>query len=133
MRVAGMVLIVLGALWAAVGAVLVVVSLLWSNPAALPNWVQPAASDLAAVGRLALVGMTGVVAGGAQLASGLGVQRSAAGWAAWVGLGTAVFGALVTGAWMVTGLAQGQPALIFLPVVAAYVYAAWMLAFGRAA
>jgi hypothetical protein len=131
MRVAGVILIVLGSLWAAIGAVLVVVALLWSNPTALPNWVEPGTSDAAALARLTLVGVTGLVAGGAQLASGLGVQRSSVGWPAWVGLGTAVFGALVTGAWMVSGLGQGQPALIFLPVVAAYAYTAWALAFGR--
>ncbi len=131
MRVAGVVLIVLGSLWAAVGAVLVVVSLLWSNPASLPSWVEPATSDAAALGRLALLGLTGVVAGAAQLAAGLAVQRTNVGWPVWVGLGAAVFGGLVTGAWMVSGLGQGQPALIFLPLVAAYGYAAWTLAFGR--
>ena len=132
MRAAGFVLIVLGSLWSAVGAVLVVVSLLWANPAALPDWVDAATSEPAALGRLALVGAIGLMAGVAQLASGIAVQRPGLGWAPWVGLGAAVFGGLVTGAWLVGGLAQGLPFTIFLPVVAAYGYAAWALAFGRA-
>ena len=118
MRAAGFVLIVLGSLWSAVGAVLVVLSLLWANPAALE--------------RLAVVGAIGVVAGVTQLASGLAVQRPGLGWAPRVGLGAAMFGGVVTGAWLVGGLAQGLPFTIFLPVVAAYGYAAWALAFGRA-
>jgi hypothetical protein len=131
MRAAGIVLVVLGSLWSAVGAVLVVVSLLWANPDSLPDWVDAAASDPAALGRLAVVGAIGVGTGIAQLASGLAVQRPSIGWAPRVGLGAALFGGLVTGAWLVSGLAQGLPGTIFLPVVAAYGYAAWALAFQR--
>ncbi len=132
MRAAGIVLVVLGSLWSAVGAVLIVVSLLWANPASLPSWVEPAASDPAALGRLALVGVVCVVAGVAQLAAGLAVQRSGFAWASRVGLGAALFGGLVTGTWLVGGLAQGMPVTIFLPLVIAYGYAAWAFAFQRA-
>lgn len=133
MRAAGVILIVLGALWAAVGAVLLVVSMLWSNPGDLPDWVEAATSDPAAPGRLALLGVLGLGTGLAQLVSGLAVQRPRAGWAPRLGLGAAVFGGVVTGSWLVSGLSQGLPAIVFLPVVAAYAYAAWALAFTRPA
>lgn len=125
-------LVVLGSLWSAIGAVLLVMVLLSANPSALPDWAEPAASDAAALGSLALVGVTGVAAGLAQLASGLAVQRGV-GWGARVGLATALVGGLVTGAWLVGGIARGEPALIFLPVLVAYAHAAWALAIQRPA
>jgi hypothetical protein len=128
MRAAGAALIVLGALWSAIGAVLVVVSLLYANPGSLPDWVDLAPSDLAAAGQLGVLGFAGFLIGLAQLAAGLGLQRST-GWAAPLGLAAALLGGVVTGSWLVSGLVQGRPAIVLLPLVVAYAYAAAALAF----
>jgi hypothetical protein len=63
----------------------------------------------------------------AQVAAGLGLQRSI-GWAAPVGLVAALLGGVVTGSWLVSGLVQGRPAIVLLPLVVAYAYAAAALA-----
>jgi hypothetical protein len=124
---AGAALIVLGAVWSAIGAVLVVVSLLYANPGSLPDWVDLAASDTAAAGQLGVLGFAGLVVGLAQVAAGLGLQRSI-GWAAPVGLVAALLGGVVIGSWLVSGLVQGRPAIVLLPLVVAYAYAAAALA-----
>lgn len=125
----GAVLIVLGALWAAIGAVLLVLAWLYRDVTALPDWVSP---DLASTGSawlgLGAVGLAAVAAGAGQVASGLGLQRRGDGWAAVLGVILAMAGAGVVAAWLVTGLVEGRPVLILLPALAAYLYAALAIA-----
>jgi hypothetical protein len=126
---AGAVLIVLGALWMAIGAVLLVLAWLYRDVTALPDWVNvevaPSSSAWLVLGAL---GLAAVAAGAGQLASGFVLQRHGDGWPAVLGMILAMVGAGVVAAWLVTGLVHARPVLILLPALVAYLYVASSIA-----
>lgn len=121
------VLIALGTFITLLGVAVMVLGMLFLDANTLPAWVDRPSGDFGA-GPLA-VGAGGAAFGLAQVVTGIQVLRRTT-WSQVVGIVLAVIGALVAG----LGLLQGFGATaigvttIFLPVVVAYLYAAWGLA-----
>jgi hypothetical protein len=123
---AGAALIVLGALWFAVGAVLLVLALLYGGgPGSLPPSVDVDPNLFAAAPRSAALGILGVAAGAGQLVAGVAIARGGTTWGPRAAIGLALLGAALVAFWLVNGIAAGRPALILLPVLLAYLYVAW--------
>lgn len=126
---AGAALIILGALWFAVGAVLLVLAVLYGGgPGSLPPSVDVDPNLFGAAPRSATLGLIGVAAGAGQIAAGIAIARGDTAWGARAALGLAALGAALVAFWLVNGIAAGRPALILLPVLLAYLYVAWALA-----
>ena len=125
--VGAIVLIAFGAFITLLGMAVMVLGTLYLDASSLPAWVDRPAGDFGA-GSLAF-GAGGAAFGLAQVVTGIQVLRGAP-WGQVVGIVLAVIGALLAG----LGLLQGFGATaigvttIFLPVVVAYLYAAWGLA-----
>jgi hypothetical protein len=125
--VGAIVLIALGAFMTLLGMAVMVLGMLFLDVSNLPAWVDRPSGDFGA-GSLAF-GAGGAAFGLAQVVTGIHVLRGTT-WAEAVGIVLAVVGALVAG----LGLLQGFGATaigvttIFLPIVVAYLYAAWGLA-----
>jgi hypothetical protein len=121
---------VLGAIWALVGFVLLALAWLLAGGSSLPDWVSAAAPDGGSGALTALAGLLAVAAGCGQVLAGILVARGRASVRVTVGgLLLAAAGAVLTALWLLTGVAQQRPAWILLPPLAAYLYAAWALAF----
>lgn len=130
---AGTILVVLGAIWASVGAVLLALARLAAGAASLPDWVSGGFAGAGSGPLTALVGLLVVAAGAGQVLAGvLAVRGRARPWAIFTGLLLAAIGAGVCGLWLFAGIAQQRPAWILLPPLAAYLYAGWSLAFRSA-
>ena len=126
---AGAALIVLGALWFAVGAVLLVLALLYSGgPGSLPPSVEFDPDLFGAAPRSAALGLIGVAAGAGQLTAGVAIARGNDTWGARAALGLALLGAVLVAFWLVNGIAAGRPSIILLPILLAYLYIAWVSA-----
>jgi hypothetical protein len=120
---------ILGAVWAAVGAVLVIVAWLYGNPASLPDWLAADPLVSGSAPALAPTGILAVAVGLGQVAAGVATARGSDRWALVLGLVLSAIGAGVAAVWLYGGMSQGRPAQILLPVLAAYLYAAWAIAF----
>ncbi len=131
---AGAALMVLGALWFAVGAVLLVLALLYGGgPGSLPPTIDVDPNLFGAAPRSAALGLVGVASGVGQLAAGYAIARGSSAWGVRAALGLAILGATIVALWLVSGIAAGRPALILLPIVGAYLYVASVSALsGRA-
>lgn len=126
---AGGTLLVLGGLWFAVGAVLLVLASLYGRgPDSIPANIDFDPALVGAAPRSVGLGLVALAAGLGQVVAGFGALRGSAGWAPRVGLALAAAGAALVAWWLVTGLSAGQPALVLVPVLAAYLYAAIALA-----
>ncbi len=122
---AGGSLMVLGALWFAVGAVLLVLALLYGGgPGSLPPTIDVDPNLFGAAPRSAALGLVGVLAGAGQLGAGYAIARGGSAWAFRAALGLAILGAAIVALWLVSGVAAGRPALILLPILVAYLYVA---------
>jgi hypothetical protein len=121
------VLIAFGSFAAVVGLALVAIGIIYQNPAILPTWADLAPSGLGATGYL--VGVIGLTVGVGQTAAGIGALRGDA-WARIVGVLLAMVGAAAAALGVTRGGAAdaGGITTIFVPVAAAYLYAAWALA-----
>ena len=129
---AGGTLLVLGGLWFAVGAVLLVLASLYGRgPGNIPGNIDIDPALVGAAPRSAGLGLVAVAAGLGQVTAGFGAMRGRAAWAPRVGVALAAAGAALVAWWLVTGLSAGQPVLVLVPVVAAYLYAAIALAIPR--
>ncbi|HEX2195121.1 MAG TPA: hypothetical protein VHK63_09230 [Candidatus Limnocylindria bacterium] len=122
---AGAVLIVLGSLWTAVGVVILAGASLASDPSALPDFADGVGT--AAPASLALVGVPILASGLAQVGTGFALQRSRRPWPVRIGMVLALVSCAALGALVFTGMQGGRPLAILLPLVAAYLYAAWVL------
>lgn len=128
--VAGTILVVLGGVWASVGAVLLALAGIATGGAALPEWVSRGVAAGNSVPLTALVGLLVVAAGAGQVLAGvLAARGHARPWAIVTGLLLAAVGAGVCAVWLFAAIAQQRPAWILLPPLAAYLYAGWALAF----
>jgi hypothetical protein len=121
------VLIGLGSFIIAVGLALTAMALLALNTTGLPSWVQPPPESFAAVA--AALGGGAVAYGIAQLVTGVQALRGKR-WAPVAGIILAVIGAFLASLGMLRGFGESAVGVttVFLPVAAAYVYAAWALA-----
>jgi hypothetical protein len=123
---AGATLIVLGALWFAVGAVLLVLALLYGGgPEALPAGIDVDPNLFGAAPRAATLGFIAVVAGVGQLLVGYRLTRTADPWVVRLALAMAALAAALVAYWLVSGVAAGRPAIILTPPLVAYLYVAW--------
>jgi hypothetical protein len=131
---AGAALVVLGALWFAVGAVLVVIAVLYGGgPGSLPPNVDVDPALFVAAPRSAAVGFGAVAVGIGQVWAGYLVTRGREAWPARAALALAIVGIAVLASWLVNGLGAGRPVLILLPAILLYLYVAWAaVAAGRA-
>jgi hypothetical protein len=121
------ILIAAGAFVALVGVSLAVIGILYANPDDLPSWADLAPAGLSAVA--SLVGVAAVAYGIGQTVTGIGMLRGAT-WARVAGIILAAIGATLAGA----GAARlgspesGGATMVFVPVVAVYLYAVGALA-----
>jgi hypothetical protein len=104
-----------------------VLGILFLDTNNLPAWVDRPSGDFGA-GSLAF-GAGGAAFGLAQVVTGIQVLRGRR-WAQVVGIVLAVMGALVAGLGLLQGFGATATGVmtIFLPVIVAYLYAAWGLA-----
>lgn len=122
----GAALIVLGAVWFAVGAVLIVLALLYGGgPGSLPPSVDIDPNLFGAAPRSAAIGLFGVAAGAGQVVVGFAVTRAHGPLVARAALAAGVLGTALVGFWLVDGIAAGRPVLVLLPVVGAYLFVTW--------
>jgi hypothetical protein len=122
---AGAALIVLGALWFAVGAVLLVLALLYGGgPGSLPHNLDVDPNLFGAAPRSAGLGLLGVAAGAGQIGAGYAIARRGSAWGIRAALGLGILGAAIAALWLVSGIAAGRPTLILLPILVAYLYVA---------
>ncbi|HEX2141754.1 MAG TPA: hypothetical protein VHK28_05685 [Candidatus Limnocylindria bacterium] len=119
---AGTILIVFGSLLAAVGAVLLVLSFVFSSDAPLPAWiaVDPLVVDPGT--GLLLLGLALMTIGVSQVVAGVAAMTRGLGWARPAGIGLALPGAGAA-TWALLPL-EPTPSvqLIFVPVIAAYLF-----------
>ncbi|MGH2455143.1 MAG: hypothetical protein ACRDHD_02650 [Candidatus Limnocylindria bacterium] len=125
---AGTILVVLGAGTAGIGLVLLVVAYIYGDATGLPDWVDLApAGSPGGLASLALVGLAGALFGGAQVVSAIAVLGGRP-WARPLGMGVAGVGALLCVLGSIPRAEATGTTAIFLPLVAAYLYAAVALA-----
>lgn len=121
------VLIAFGAFISLVGAALAVLGGLFLDLNAMPSWVEAPTAEFRAIS----VAVAGVATafGIAQVVTGIQVLRGRR-WAQAIGIVVAVVGALVAGLGLLQGFGASATGVttIFLPIVLAYLYAAWGLA-----
>jgi hypothetical protein len=121
-------LVVLGALWFAVGAVLVVLAWIYGRgTGAIPDSLDFDPALVTAAPRSVALGLVGVAAGVGQAGAGWLAARRTAAWAPRVAGALALAGVALVGFWLVTGLGRGDPVLVLLAPLLAYAYAAWAL------
>jgi hypothetical protein len=125
--VAAGILIALGGLVLAIGLAFIVLAALAVDSASLPDWVDrpPDSFYAVALGLGAGLSMDGL----AQVVVGIGVLRGRR-WAAVAGVILAVIGAFLATLGLLRGFGDSAVGVttVFLPVAAAYVYAAWAIA-----
>ncbi len=125
--VAAGILISLGGLVLAIGLAFIVLAGLALDSAALPSWVErpPDSFYAVATGLGAGLGIDGL----AQVVVGIQILRARR-WAAVAGVILAVIGAFLATLGLLRGFGDSAVGVttVFLPVVAAYVYAAWAIA-----
>lgn len=125
----GATLLVLGGLWFAVGAVLLILAWMYGRgPESIPANLEFDPALVGAAPRSAGLGLAAVAAGLGQVAAGVGTVTGRAGWAPRAGAALAIGGAALTAWWLIAGLSAGQPILILVPALGAYLYAAVALA-----
>jgi hypothetical protein len=125
--VAAGILITLGGLVLAIGLAFIVLAALAVDSASLPDWVDRPPDSFYPVA--AALGAGFSIDGLAQVVVGIGVLRGRR-WAAVAGVILAMIGALLATLGLLRGFGDSAVGVttVFLPVAAAYVYAAWAIA-----
>jgi len=118
------VLIAFGAFITALGLALAVMGGLFLDLENLPSWVEPPSGDFRALSLVLAAG--GLAYGLVQVVIGVQALRGRS-WAQVAGIVVAVTGGLVAGLGLLQGFGASATGVttIFLPIVVAYLYAAW--------
>ncbi|HEX9634741.1 MAG TPA: hypothetical protein VGB34_04570 [Candidatus Limnocylindria bacterium] len=118
------VLIAFGAFISLVGLALAVLGGLFLDLDNLPTWVDPPTAEFRALS--ILVAGAALAFGIVQVVAGVQIMRGRS-WAQVIGIVLALVGALVAGLGLLQGFGASATGVttIFLPIVVAYLYAAW--------